>query len=211
MNPTYFDLPLAKQKNLINAGYKIFAFYPYKKASMAEIAGEGNISKSLLFYYFKNKREYYLFLFDTAIEFTNEQKSESLQGKQYDFFELASQTVERRLKMLHDYPYLYKFIAKAYYEPFEEIKLELDKKKKIMTQNGKEEILKLVNYNKFKSKSDVKILLNIILYMAEGCMRGREDLDIVKIQEIITEYKGMMESLKSHYYKKEYLTNQKED
>ena len=115
------------------------------------------------------------------------------------------------MKILHDYPYLYKFIAKAYYEPFEDIKFELDKKKKSMKQTGKEEILHLVDYDKFKNSSDVKILLDIILYMAEGCMRGREDLDIVKIQEIITEYNRMMESLKRHYYKKEYLTNQDED
>ncbi|MDP4147701.1 MAG: helix-turn-helix domain-containing protein, partial [Bacillota bacterium] len=66
MNQSYFQLPLDKQKNLINAGYKVFATYPYKKASMLAISEEAGISKSLLFYYFRNKEEYYLYLFDTA-------------------------------------------------------------------------------------------------------------------------------------------------
>lgn len=50
----------------------------------------------------------------------------------------------------------------------------------------------------------------MILYMAEGCMRGHEDLDITKMHEIISEFKTMMESLKSHYYKEEYVINNQE-
>jgi TetR/AcrR family transcriptional regulator len=86
--------------------------------------------------------------------------------------------------------------------------LPLDKKKKTMNQIGKEEILNLVEFYKFKSPCDVKILLDLIICTAEGCMLGGEDLDILKIQKIVTEFKCMMESLKKHYYKEEYLINQ---
>lgn len=41
--------------------------------------------------------------------------------------------------------------------------------------------------------------------MAEGIMRGREDLENVKILEGNIEFKAMMESLKKYYYKEEYL------
>lgn len=205
MNDAYFQLPLNKQKNLLNSGYKLFALYPYKKASMNAIASEANISKSLLFYYFKDKKEYYLFLFNTAIDFLDEQMEECVNKKRNDFFELIDKTVERRMEMIHDYPYLYKFITRAYYESFEEIKLEMDKRKKIMLQTGEGEILKIIYYDKFKNPSDVKILLDIVLSMAEGCMRGLEDLDILKMQEKVSEFKCMMNSLKKHYYKEEFL------
>lgn len=49
-----------------------------------------------------------------------------------------------------------------------------------MLQTGEEEILKIIDYDKFKNPSDVKILLDIVLSAAEGCMRGLEDLDISK-------------------------------
>lgn len=208
MNPAYFDLPQDKQNKLLNAGYKLFALYPYKKASMFKVANEADISKSLLFYYFKNKKEYYLFLYDTAIDFFNKQRAEIFHEKQYDLFELISHTIEYRMKMLHDYPYLFKFIARAYYETLEEIKFELDKKKFKMNQIGKEEILNYIELYKFKDPCDVKVLFDLIFCAAEGCMRGREDLDIVKINEIVIEFKCMMESLKKHYYKEEYLTRQ---
>jgi AcrR family transcriptional regulator len=201
MNLKYFELPIDKQKKIVNGGYKLFALFPYKKASMAAIADEANISKSLLFYYFKNKKEYYLFLFETAIKFTNEKRVESIQEKKYDLFELINQNVKCRMKMIRDYPYLYKFMTRAYYETFEDIKFELDIKKKTITQIGKEEILNLIDHNRFKNANDVQVLFNIILSIAEGCMRGCEDLDIVKTQRIIEEFNCMMESLKKHYYK----------
>ena len=39
---------------------------------MSEIAEEAGISKSLLFYYFHNKKEFYLFLWDKCAEMTIE-------------------------------------------------------------------------------------------------------------------------------------------
>jgi AcrR family transcriptional regulator len=172
---------------------------------MNAIASEADISKSLLFYYFKDKKEYYLFLFDTVIDFLDKQKKESINNKTNDFFQLINITVERRMKMIHDYPYLYKFIISAYYETFEDIKLELDKKKRIMLQTREEEILNIIDYDKFKNPKDVKILLDIVRSLAEGCMRGLEDLNIPKMQEKVIEFKDMMNSLEKYYYKEEYL------
>lgn len=201
MNESYFQLPLDKKQNLINAGYKLFAEFSYKKASMSAIAEEANISKSLLFYYFKNKKEYYMFLFDTAIEFLNEQKVENINGKTRDLFELVSITVKHRMNLIQEYPYLYKFITRAYYETFEEIRLELDKRKKVMLKIGKEDVLKIIDYDKLKNPDDVEILINIILSIAEGFMRGLEDMDMGKIMGNIIEFEAMMKSLKQYYYK----------
>ena len=67
MNPAFFDLPQGKRQNLVNAGYRAFSLSPYSKASMAAVAAEAGISKALLFYYFQNKQEYYLYLFAQAM------------------------------------------------------------------------------------------------------------------------------------------------
>jgi len=206
MNESYFQLPLDKQRNLINAGYKVFATFPYKKASMLAISDEAGISKSLLFYYFKNKKEYYLFLFDTALGFLNEHKAEWIDGRVYDFFDLIDMNIERRLKMIQDYPYLYKFIARAYYETYEEVGSEINKKKKMMMNTGEEKILNIIDYNKFKNPSDVLVLIKIVLSAAEGLMRGREEIDAGEIMGGVIEFKAMMEALKKYYYKEEYLT-----
>ena len=66
MNPKFFQLPEEKQQQIINAAYKVFAGNSYKKAPMSEIADECGISKALLFHYFENKKELYLFLWKQA-------------------------------------------------------------------------------------------------------------------------------------------------
>ncbi len=201
MNSNYFKLPADKQNNLTNAGFKVFSLYPYKKGSMSFVAEEAAISKSLIFYYFKNKKEYYLYLFDTAIQFLNDRKAESICGEKNDLFQLVNREIERRLLVMHDYPYLLQFVAKAYYESEVEISSDLEKRKKALTWIGKEDILKQINYEQFQNPSDAKELIDIILFIAEGCMRGREELSDAKIREILPAFQKMMSSLKNHYYK----------
>ena len=60
MNGKFFELPLEKQEQIIKAAYVVFAHNNYKNASTSKIADAGDISKSLLFHYFKNKKELYL-------------------------------------------------------------------------------------------------------------------------------------------------------
>lgn len=168
---------------------------------MSFVAGEASISKSLMFYYFKNKKEYYLYLFDMAIRFLNDRKEESIYGEKNDLFQLVNQEIEWRLRAMHDYPYLLQFVARAYYESEEEIKSELEIRKQALTLIGKEDILKLIDYEPFQNPSDAKELIDMILLIAEGCMRGREELNDVKIREILPTFQNMMNSLKKHYYK----------
>ncbi len=57
MNDKFFALPKEKQDRILNAGFRVFSRNLYKKSPMLEIADEAHISKSLLFFYFKNKKE----------------------------------------------------------------------------------------------------------------------------------------------------------
>lgn len=76
MNERFYQLPMEKQNRILNAAFIIFAKYDYKKAPMSEIAAESGISKSLLFYYFKNKLNLYLFLWNKAMELTSQSLEE---------------------------------------------------------------------------------------------------------------------------------------
>ena len=71
MNEKFYALQEEKQSQILNAAYKVFATNQYKKAPTSEIAAEAGISKSLLFHYFHNKLEMYIFLLNplhTSIE-----------------------------------------------------------------------------------------------------------------------------------------------
>ena len=72
MNEKFYNLPPEKQQKIINAGFRVFSQNSYKKSPVSEIAGEAGISKALLFHYFRNKKELYLFLWDTCAKLTIE-------------------------------------------------------------------------------------------------------------------------------------------
>ena len=66
MNSRFFSLPEEKQQIILNAGFHVFSRNTYKKSPTSEIADAAGISKALLFHYFHNKKELYLFLWDTC-------------------------------------------------------------------------------------------------------------------------------------------------
>jgi AcrR family transcriptional regulator len=70
MNDKFYALLEEKQSQILNAAYKVFATNQYKKAPTSEIAAEAGISKSLLFHYFHNKQELYIFLWNYAADLT---------------------------------------------------------------------------------------------------------------------------------------------
>lgn len=72
MNQKFFSLPPEKQQTILNAGYRVFSRNSYKNSPMSEIAETAGISKSLLFHYFRNKKELYLYLWEKSAEISIE-------------------------------------------------------------------------------------------------------------------------------------------
>ena len=101
MNPKFFQLPEEKQQQIINAAYKVFAGNSYKKAPMSEIADECGISKALLFHYFKNKKELYLFLWKQAEELTGNAVREFGVMDTTDFFKARHNLIKYCQSILH--------------------------------------------------------------------------------------------------------------
>ena len=86
MNPKFYFLPQEKQQTILNAGFHVFSRNSYRKSPMSEIADAAGISKSLLFHYFRNKKELYLFLWDTCAKITVEEMERRGTYEQTDLF-----------------------------------------------------------------------------------------------------------------------------
>lgn len=116
MNEKFFSLPEEKQQAIINAGYRVFSQNSYKNSPMSEIADAAGISKSLLFHYFHNKKELYLFLWDkcarTTIEFLTRYECYS----QKDLFESMERGMRAKMEIIRLYPDMANFSIKAFYE-----------------------------------------------------------------------------------------------
>lgn len=66
--PRGTDRSLARRAELIATGRKLFANTSYDALSMDDIARHAGVAKGLIYYYFKNKRGYYLAIVRESVE-----------------------------------------------------------------------------------------------------------------------------------------------
>ncbi len=127
MNETFFALPEEKRQRILNAGFRVFSENSYKKSSMSEIAAEAGISKSLLFHYFLNKKELYLFLWDEAARLTFKLLTEYRCYEPDDLFVMMERGMRAKFRLMEDYPHMANFAVKAFYEKDPEISAAIQK------------------------------------------------------------------------------------
>lgn len=116
MNEKFYALPIEKQQKIINAGFRVFSQNSYRKSPMQEIADEAGISKSLLFHYFCNKKEFYLFLWNRAADITMEYLSQNHCYEPDDLFEMMERGMHAKIQIMCTYPDIAAFAIKAFYE-----------------------------------------------------------------------------------------------
>ena len=125
MNPKFYALSAEKQTSIINAGFHVFSRNSYRKSPVSEIAAIAGISKSLLFHYFRNKKELYLFLWKTCAEMTISEMDESGTYLQTDLFGSMDRGMAAKLRLMRRYPDIAMFAVRAFYEDDPEIRTEI--------------------------------------------------------------------------------------
>ncbi len=121
MNDRFFSLPQEKQRAIINAGYRVFSQNAYKNSPMSEIAAEAGISKSLLFHYFRNKKELYLFLWDQCAQMTIAVLTRYGCYRQEELFVSMERGMRAKMELIRRYPDMASFTIRAFYEKDAEV------------------------------------------------------------------------------------------
>ncbi len=121
MNERFFSLPEEKRQAILNAGYRVFSQNAYKNSPMSEIAEAAGISKSLLFHYFRNKKELYLFLWDQCARMTIQVLTRYGCYEQKTLFVSIERGMRAKMELIRRYPDMASFTIRAFYEKDEEI------------------------------------------------------------------------------------------
>lgn len=204
MNSSFLSLQIEKRNNILNAGYKVFGTHSYKKASMSFMAEEAQVSKALLFYYFKNKKELYFYLFHTALEHLANSK-EKQKSDSRDFFEIIDIKCRERFLMMRQYPYIFQFVAKAYYEQDKEVKDDLSELKNKILLSNKENELSRIDRSKFRNPKDVDIIYDMIIDLSEGYMAKHMEALYTKPDQVLKEAAEMFCVLRHNFYREEFM------
>ncbi|MBF1295394.1 MULTISPECIES: TetR/AcrR family transcriptional regulator [Parvimonas] len=111
-----------KKQMIINKGIKIFSEFSFVEAKTDLIVKEAGISKGLLFYYFDNKKNFYLYLLNYAVDLL----TQNLECKTYyDFFDNIFSIMDKKCNLIKKYPNETKFLNMASKETSKEVDKEI--------------------------------------------------------------------------------------
>ena len=201
MNEKFYNLPEEKQNRILNAGFRVFANNSYRKSPMNEIALEAGISKSLLFFYFRNKKELYLFLLKTAEELTRSYLNGAGCYQEEDVFEMMYQGLLAKTEMMKKYPDMSAFALRAYYEEDEEVRGELIKIIEPYTKLSTNTSLPKLDPSLFKDGLDLKMMYQDIYLASEGYMYQMQHRGPIDIDKVIRDYRELIDFWKKQYLK----------
>ena len=184
MNDKFYALPEEKRNKIINAGFRVFSRNSYRKSPMNEIAAEAGISKSLLFFYFRNKKEFFLFLWENVKNITIEYLTRSDVYKETDIFEMIIKGLQIKLEMMHKFPDMGRFALKAYYDEDDEIKDELRAIVEPFQQLSTNQMIPELDPAQFKEGLDLEMMYKDMYLASEGFLyheMQKEDFDVDKM------------------------------
>lgn len=168
MNEKFYSLPEEKRQRIINAGFRVFAQNSYKKSPMQEIADAAGISKSLLFHYFQNKKELYLFLWNQAAEITIQYLTKYNCYEPADLFEMMERGMRAKIQIMYHYPDMTAFAIKAFYEKDPEINCEIQKSYNHYFGLKASNALERVNPEDFIPGLDIPMMYREMYLASEG-------------------------------------------
>lgn len=201
MNDKFFQLPLEKQQRIMNAAYKVFSQNSYKKAPMSEIADESGISKALLFHYFANKLELYMFLWNRSIEQIHKASSEYCVVDTTDFFEMLHRSLLAKCSVIRSYPYLYQFAVNAYYEQEPKIKYNIQESFRLVSKDSEDILWKIVDVSRLRQDIDVTLMYQEILWTSDGYLRQMILSGELEADQMEKDFERMIEQWKKVYLK----------
>ena len=203
MNEKFFSLPQQKQQAIINAGYRVFSQNSYKKSPMNEIAMEAGISKALLFYYFRNKKDLYLFLWEKGAQITIEELSRCGCYGSPDLFETMYIGIQAKIRVMRQYPDLGTFVVKAFYEKDPEVCPDIQKS--VIKYSAFKENAKLLNLDpaQFRPGMDLQMMYQQMHWASEGYIWEKVQRGAIDVDQMEKDFEQMVAFWRETYMRKE--------
>jgi TetR/AcrR family transcriptional regulator len=164
----FLNLNLAKQEKILDAAISEFANKGFDKASTNEIVKKAGISKGILFHYFKNKKNLFIYVYDYAMELCMDEFFKKVDEEERDIFIKLRQIASFKLELMYKYPMIFKFFEVAVGEECNEVKSEIEERNKKLIESNYSKVFNNIDASKFRDGVDVSRAINIILWTLEG-------------------------------------------
>lgn len=210
MADPYQQIPEDKRDKILQAAIREFAERGYEKASTNQITQEAQISKGLLFHYFKSKKNLYLATFDRCIDQLMNQMLPYFKDLPSDFFERLSVLGKVKIRLYVEQPLVYSFIVSAFQEMNESFPEEILERMEHMKAMSMPMVLEGIDRSKFRPDIDLDKAIRFIYMGLEALgqqmiQRALQEPDkgLSQWEEAMKEYEAMMDIFKYGVYRSE--------
>ncbi|MDE7176783.1 MAG: TetR/AcrR family transcriptional regulator [Lachnospiraceae bacterium] len=206
MSERFKELPEEKQLSILRAATEVFSKYEYKKASTDLIAAKAGVSKGLLFYYFHNKKDLYLTVFEYVKRSTTESVTDPKLLEMTDFFELIAYASVKKFKMMAENPYMVEFAMRSFYSDKEEISDDLKGNIKKEFEQSYIKYFSKIDLSKFREDVNPFEIYKMMIWLVDGYLHelqmNNEPLCLDAIETALSNWTDMFKRIA---YKEEYL------
>ena len=197
------ELSQEKQRRIIDAGMEVFGRYEYKKANTEDIAAKAGISKGLLFYYFKDKKSFYMYLFQYCV--TIKTLDDEDFTKITDFFALMEFGAQKKMQIMVEHPFILGFICRAFSSRREAVSSDVAMELHSLMDTTFDRFFAHVDFSKFNNDVDPKQVYQMLVWMTEGYMHEKLSCqETLKLENIMKDFEEWKVMFKKMAYKKEY-------
>ena len=170
---------------------------------MSEIAEAAGISKSLLFHYFHNKKELYMFLWDKCAEITIEFLTKYNCYGQKNLFESMERGMRAKMEIIRLYPDMASFTIRAFYEKDTEISAAVQESYHRYFNLKADKTRRNMNPEQFIEGLDIPMMYREMYWASEGYLWEMVQRGNVDIDEMEKGFLKLMNFWKSIYLRKE--------
>ena len=199
--------PLDEERfdTVANAALETFAREGYKGASTEQIARKAGMSKGLLFFYFRNKRELYLRTLDWLYEKTVSIVIDEHFWEIDDFFELMQYAARSKAHIMRRYPWALEFCLRAYYPQHRDVADTLNRWNTQVIEQTTSTFMKNVDWSRFRPEVSPQQALNMLIWLADGWTHAHLAAEKpIDIDELLSDFESMCDMVRCWAYKPEF-------
>lgn len=201
----FLNLEPEKRERILNAAINEFAQKGYKNASTNEIVKEAGISKGLLFHYFQNKKQLYLFLYDYLMDVLMKEYFQESWMEEKNLLEKIRIASLAKLELFRKYPLIFKFFLTAYSETDIEVRNEVTDRNQKLIENSLSKVYENIDLSAVRDGVDRQKAIHLIIWALEGYANSKipeyKAMGEKEFSDMLAELDTYMEILKQCFFK----------
>ncbi|MCX7745757.1 MAG: TetR/AcrR family transcriptional regulator [Clostridia bacterium] len=199
MSKKFEGISEEKQKKIIDACIEEFAENGYERASTNIIVKRAGISKGILFHYFGNKKNLYLYVLDYVTDYMVERFFIAFRQESNDIFQKLIDWTMVKLKVAYEEPLMSKLIINVFTDIPEDLKQEIGKRYQKLYNETMAKFLQDIDMTKFRKGIDPQKAIEVLVITIEGIGNKYQKLYKDKLYEhYLKEADKIMEELKEY-------------